>query len=317
MQLDLGLNLGRKTLAHLLLCRQLIQRRQYKRALMELDSLLEDRPDLGVGHYFVGVVFAMSGDVAKAKTALLKAIEKGYAGRPAWLFLGHLELELNRTEAALAAVDQAIRLDPTSGPSHQFRALLLAKLDRKPEAVQAYENAIRLCPQSRPLRYRLAQTLLELGKDREAEQTLISALRLNPLDLNSRINLGDLLLQLDESDTALAEFQEAIDLQLDVNHRLHARLGHALAKLGRDDDAERVLIEVVQQNPKDFDSFVLLSRMYLAQERFDEAVQMLEKAVGVDDSLVEVVELLGKARAKAKSTLRPTDGDSDSSRTAE
>jgi tetratricopeptide (TPR) repeat protein len=296
---DFAQEVGRTALAQLLLCRQLVQKRQFARAMRELDAMLNDNPSLGVVHYLRSLVYCVTGDLAAAKTSLESAIAGGYVRSIVSLLLAHLQTELGDTAEALRSAEHAKELDPQNAHAHQLCGSLLEQLGRDAEAASAYEMAVRLDPQSRQWRLRWANVLLRLGQQSLAEQAVLGALRLNPFDLHSRMNLGQLHWALGQLDAALAEFRAAQAMKLDGNSRAHFSVGKLHLEAGRREEAEQAFSEAVRVNPKDFDSFVALGELYSAQNKHAAARDAFASAVRIDRSVAGVRVLLAAAEAIA------------------
>jgi tetratricopeptide (TPR) repeat protein len=85
---------------------------------------------------------------------------------------------LKRYEEAIAAYDQAIRLDPNNDVAYNNKGYALNELKRYKEALAAYEEAIRLDPNSAVAYNNKGNTLERLGKKREAQQAYARARQL-------------------------------------------------------------------------------------------------------------------------------------------
>jgi len=91
---------------------------------------------------------------------------------------GSILYYLDRYEEALAAFEQAIRLDPNNTISYTDKGSILYYLNRYGEALTAYEQAIRLDPNNANAYYGKGSTLDALKRYQEAKQAYEKARQL-------------------------------------------------------------------------------------------------------------------------------------------
>src|SRR5438477_652277 len=82
-----------------------------------------------------------------------------------------------RPEDALAAYEQALRLDPNSAFAYLGKGVALHDLKRPEEALAAYEQALRLDPNNAIAYYNKGVALGELKRNEEALAAYEQALR--------------------------------------------------------------------------------------------------------------------------------------------
>jgi tetratricopeptide (TPR) repeat protein len=95
-----------------------------------------------------------------------------------WLEEGSALYNLKRYEEAIAAYDQAIRLDPNSAMAYNNKGFALYNLKRYKEAIAAYDQAIRLDPNYALAYYNKGLALERLRKKTEAQQARARARQL-------------------------------------------------------------------------------------------------------------------------------------------
>src|SRR6266567_832425 len=91
---------------------------------------------------------------------------------------GIVLLHLNDNEEALTALEQAIRLDPKNATAYNNKGNALRSLKRYEEALAAYELAIHLNPNNSEIYNNKGNALQALNRNREAEQAFIKARQL-------------------------------------------------------------------------------------------------------------------------------------------
>ncbi len=97
-------------------------------------------------------VLAASSRIQKKYMEAIKAVERSIlikAETEDYILLSQLNREANRLRPALAAADQAIKLNPESGSAHLERAYGLVRLNRHQEALSSLKRATELSPDLR------------------------------------------------------------------------------------------------------------------------------------------------------------------------
>ena len=129
-----------------------------------------------------------------------------------WLEEGNNLYVLKRYEEALAAYEQAIRLDPNDALAFYNKGGALIELKRHEEALTACEQAIRLDPNDALAYSRKGYTLYELKRYGEALAACEQAIRLDPNLADAYTNKGFALINLKRYEEALVACEQAIRL---------------------------------------------------------------------------------------------------------
>jgi tetratricopeptide (TPR) repeat protein len=120
---------------------------------------------------------------ARDLTGALAAFDRAVALRKDWLpavlARANCLSQLKRYDDAVAALNEAIRIDPKRGPSYDERGLAYSNAGRHAEAVPDYTRAIELNPTSGAYNNR-GWAYMELGRTDEAIADLDKALELGP-----------------------------------------------------------------------------------------------------------------------------------------
>ena len=199
-----------------------------------------------------------------------------------------------------------------------YRELRTA-LDREPENLDAlyhlaklslilsqveYGRLFRIAPDSYRVHQLLAETHLARGEYAEAEREYRTALKANPKSVTVLCALGDLeriRLVRQDQETAIAA-ERAVDyyrqaLAIDPTS-FNAHYGLALCYLRQPDhlrDAEHNFRRAIDVEPASAVARLGLGEVLVAGERWDAAVQQLERATQLEPTLREAYFLLGRA----------------------
>jgi len=129
---------------------------------------------------------ARHADVATFITALQKTAQQ-------WLEEGNALRNLKRSQEALAAYEQAIRLDPNDIYAYRGKGWSLYYLQRYEEALSAFDQAIRLDPNNAYAYRGRGMSLRDLKRSEEALSAFDQAIRLDPNDAYAYSGKGDTL----------------------------------------------------------------------------------------------------------------------------
>src|SRR6266702_724621 len=114
-------------------------------------------------------------DVVTEISRTIKDLLSSLKTKEDWLKEGDNLHALKRYEEALAAYEQAIRLDSNNAYAYINKGIILRNLKRYEEALAAYDLAIHLNPNTTEIYNNKGNALQALNRNREAEQAFIKA----------------------------------------------------------------------------------------------------------------------------------------------
>lgn len=200
---------------------------------------------------------------------------------PAWAtawhgFGGALERQGSaRLPQAIAALRRAVRLQPGTAQLHHDLGLALRHAARLDEAIASQRNAVTVEPDLVHAHMNLGSALLERGGGGEAAVALRRACTLAPDSAECWYNLGHVHHQSGDPAGAVLAYGRSADAGLDV---AATRFAQALADLGREDEAERVLLDRLGTAGTPVpDALELLAQTLLRRNRLREARALFEK----------------------------------------
>ena len=133
-----------------------------------------------------------------------------------WIEEGWAHARLGNDEAALAAFEQAIALDPNSGLAYFGKGDSLRMLNRPEEALEALDRSIKLNPNDAPPYRRKGYVLKYLERYEEALPVLQRAIALDPDYAHAYVGLGDTLMALKRPTEAMAAYKQAVRLEREM-----------------------------------------------------------------------------------------------------
>jgi tetratricopeptide (TPR) repeat protein len=154
-----------------------------------------------------------------------------------------------RTDEAVMALQEAIRLDPDLAFAHYNLGLNLARQNRDTDAVPQYEAELRLQPGYAPAWCELGLSLYQLGRRDEAVSAYEKALRFRPDYPDALERLGVALTSLGRLAEAMARYEQGIRLAPE-RASLHLNAGIALAQMRQMEAAVRQFEAAVARDPE-------------------------------------------------------------------
>ncbi|MEE8156085.1 MAG: tetratricopeptide repeat protein [Phycisphaerales bacterium] len=212
-----------------------------------------------------------------------------------------------RERDAEAAFRQVLQ----SHPEH-IKALLnlgavLVKQGRTAEAVDQLRAALTLAEDNAEVHSNLGVALAYDKQVPQALEHIRTALRLDPNNNEAYYNLGWILEGQGKTDQARAAYQRALELN-PVNVRAHNNLGKILASRGQLEEAVRHWQHAVAYSRGNPEALFNLAVAFIQQERFGEAVALLERGLQQDSQNLRMMAGLATLLATCPEA-RHRDGD--------
>ena len=211
----------------------------------------------------------------KVKEAASRALALDERDAEAHCYLGETKRILDRDlTGEEKELKRALEIDPNSAPAHLFMALLKTAQGDLAEGVKGIEKAERLDP--------LAPVICSF-----AVGIYLAADR-----IDDAIDAGNRIVQIDpnyvyvEPDLANAyrekgDFQKAIELYEKAQATTHfpsAGLAITYAKMGRREDARRILEQLIEKSRQQYVAGDMIATVYAALGEKDEAFRWLDRA---------------------------------------
>jgi tetratricopeptide (TPR) repeat protein len=271
-----------------------MQTADWKSAEFALKSALGLQPDniglkLRLGEVYVATFEASAArDIFKSLTELYPTSDR------AWASLGLLEARLQNSERSLEALGRALAENPMLPEVQLANGELLLQLGDATGALPSLEAAEKLMPNDPQLEARFGQALLALGRNAEALSRLRAAVDggFDAPDVQRSLALALALNKM------YAECQRVLDtLGPDAAGDRDVIAGFLALQRESYSEAETILKAVADARSGDPAAVNLYAATIYPQERFDDAVVLLERAHELAPGLSTVEANLIKARA--------------------
>ena len=183
-------------------CAEYFKKGQLDKAEVEVQKLLEQRPNDGESHFYAGLLAFKKRDFAAAVTELDRSLELNPKNGKAFSTRAFCLLQLGKYQSALDDIGDAIRLDPKRALNYHRRALIEHKLKKYQEAVNDFDKSSELDPKDAPyyLHYGRAEAYAALKQYDKALKDYETAVAVMPKGDNRasigravcRLRMGDL-----------------------------------------------------------------------------------------------------------------------------
>jgi len=152
--------------------------RNYGEALPFLQKAVKLLPDNGMGHYELGLALFETGDWTAASPQFEAAVAKAPRWTDAHFSLASVYARIDRVPDAMKELDTTLGLDPDHYRGNLLRGRILS-LEKNPEAALAnLEKAVKVQPTSLEAHLFLADAYAQLGRQEDARQQRAEAERL-------------------------------------------------------------------------------------------------------------------------------------------
>ena len=236
-------------------------------------------------HYNLALALLRQGYRARAVHELQTAAQQKPDAVSAHFALGSVLEDEKKLGDAEEQFRSALKIDPHFAPGAIKLSEVLISEGKPQMAVACLENAAKQTPpdQAEPVRAALGLAYAANGDMEKALATLKDLVAAQPDSADAHFNLGLFYARQGQSKdhAAVAEFREALRLDQGMDPARIA-LGRGLISLQKYSDAVRVLLEYTHRQPQDAQGFYDLSKTYQGLKDSDAAVNALERAAVLD-----------------------------------
>jgi tetratricopeptide (TPR) repeat protein len=252
-------------------------------AITSLEASLKLENQNWEAHYNLAIALLSKGDRTKAMRELQTAIQQKPDSVSSHFALGSVLEEERRLGEAEEQFRSTLKIDPRFAPGTLKLSEVLIAEGKQHAAVDCLEEALRQNPapdQTGSLKAALGLAYAENGEVEKGQATLANLVTTEPNSAGAHFNLGLLFMrkgQPTDQEAAAKEFREALRLDDSMNGARIA-LGRALNSLRKYSEAIPTLVEYTRREPKDAEGFYALGTAYQGLNKFDVAIEALRRA---------------------------------------
>lgn len=264
--------------ALLLRVQSLFAKGDLQQSLRECEGMLKRFPNSAPLYHQMAMIRVKQQDLKKALASAKKATECDPDYVAARFLLAELQIVTGDTASAVELLRGIIQEHPGSVQAHLLLGSALRAQQKPEQAVPVYEKAIAFMPNEPRLHYALGVTLREKDEEERASNEFEKALSLKPGWIAPLTQLVIRDVRKKDFDAAVQRVKEQMEkagekAELKV---LLAKVCIVQNKLG---EAETVLLEAIQLNPRLTVPYQLLASIYSATQREADAIKKLEESL--------------------------------------
>lgn len=258
-------------------------------------------------HFSLGLVLAEHGEyqLAAGQFEAIPADERDVAAE---MNLGMAYTRLKNFEAARAAYENAIRMDPKNPETYYHIGIAESALGNHDVAVDWMTEAHNLASGRPDISLALVEELIHTRNYEQARTVLTVATAAHPNDPFLREALADLFAARGQRNDAVKTYQECLQLnQRSVSARL--ALAGVYEEMGQTESARAALAEVLKLNPKNAEAEAQLGRLAFEAGHEEEASSLVQRALAHDPNNLlaneyhAMLQLRGGQLTEARQTL--------------
>jgi arylsulfatase A-like enzyme/tetratricopeptide (TPR) repeat protein len=221
-------------------------------------------PRNGLALKYLGDISYREGRYRDAADRYRAALVSGFVHPDVLLNLAAAMTRLGNPNAALAALQRGVELDPDVADAWNQLGILHASAGRSSEARDAFERAVSIEPSAAEPRYNLALLARGSGHDDTAIRLLGEALARRPNYPEALFERGNSRLARGEADAALEDYRSALTLRPDYAEALFGA-ARAATTLGLSADARRYYEQFLHVAPRGYREHRTIARRELAR----------------------------------------------------
>lgn len=279
----------------------LLQAGLFPQAELELTAVVTADPGNDQAVVALARAYQKRNDFPSAGKVLEAAVARGVESASIYSTLADVYQTTHHVENAIPAMRRAIELSPQS-EAYRFRyAMLLTDTSAPQAAVIRLRESLQQFPQSASLWFALGIAQAADNRDADAAGSFKHALVLDPKLSGAFAYLGMMDVDQGHTESGIASYEKALAID-NRSAVVHYLLAEALVKLTPPDypSAEQHLKRARALDSSFVQAQVSLGKLYLASERYSDAVRELENAIKAAPDMSEPYYQLSRAYTRLR-----------------
>ena len=240
--------------------------------------------DLAQGYLVVGE-FEQAREQAGKALATDPKISWGH------VVLADVAMQQEKKDEAAALLEKAVAIDPSNASAWFMLGMLRKDAGDVAAAAKAFETGVAAYPVDPGAYEELAGFYAELEKPKERREVLESWIKADPHDSKPARELLGIYFDEQQWDDVLRIAQHLIYI-VPSDPEVHAKLGRALVKLDKAEEAVQELVFAFQLGTTDGEACAILAKHYFKLGKKEEAIPPAERAVENGADVDEMKTLL-------------------------
>ena len=256
-----------------------LEEKLFAEAIIEYKNVLQLDPNQAGAHWGLARAYLQNKQPRQGFWELRETVRLDSSNLEAKLQFAQVSIYAGELDEALKQSDEVIASDPNMVTAYMVRAQVLEALKRPEEALEGLEKAYELEPDNDAALLMLGNFLVRRG-DREAAEPLFQRrVEVDPAFASYTALAGFLARDRDRTEEADAAYVKALDLAEGAERgRAYQQLAGLYFRNNRFDDAVAVLEDGIETEEDALDLIYLLARFYQARGESAKADALIEQA---------------------------------------
>lgn len=279
--------------------------RNFEEAGKAFRAISDARPRFAPAHYWLGRIAAAQRDFAKAARFYQSALSIQPDFAEAVLSLAEIALVSGRPDQAIARLEPLVREAP-SPQAHLLLARAWSEVDAN-RSLPLLEKLFETDPENREAWELWIDIMAAAGREDQGIERLEQHLARRPGAASLRLLLGQLYVNRGALARAEEAFQQALakgSSDPEIEKRALYSLGYLWVSLGRSEEGERALRQVLDKDGEYLPAVTALADLLINAARLDEVDQVLARAQKLEPENPEVLVLVGRYELRRKQPTR-------------
>ncbi len=259
------------------------QTHRYKDALKYLQQALDhDNTELTV-IYEMAYCYYKMGDNNNSIIFYKKYLEIDPFSRDAWYNLGIVYNKINSFGPAIEAYDYAIAIDDNFGTAYFNKANTLANAEIYIEAISVYKEYLKVAGETADTYFYIAECYERIDEFDNALEYYFKTLKIDEKHADAMFGIGYIKYLQNKLTESKKYIKKAIFVD-DTNPESWFYLGLVNSKMKLIDNSVTAFEKASELDPYDDDIWLSYSELYFQNNKFDEAINIIKKAVKFDNN---------------------------------
>lgn len=266
-------------------------------AIVSVEKALQIKPDSSDAILMLASIYTKSGNDDKAIRRLQQAMAKDPDNEAMQLMLANLFVKNQMKDEAEKALKKLVELKPDNPLNYRRLVSFYASNEQLDQAEHVLRDSVKRFPDDDKARMELVDFLYKARNVDTAIAELLPLIDRFPAAYELRFKLADFQLKKGELENAESTLKEVISADEAGPFGIKAR--NALARLyvagKRPNEAKSLMLDVLNENPRDAEALTLRGQFALAEGKTDEAIGDFRSVLVDQPNNVQVLKLLASS----------------------
>ncbi len=284
----------------------LLAKGETKRAVQVMETLDKTYPNAPAIEYYLALAYLQDNNSSQAIAELKKAVAHNPNYVEAILVLAKLNLQNNNPQDVISAMIELLRKQPSSTAAQGLLVEAYRSVGRLDEAIAVLRQEISTMPQKAQGYYLLGVVLRQQGKTDEARQAFETTLQLAPDNLLPIDQLVGLDIDNNDFKSAMQRVQSAFQKTPNAAS-LYIIESKVYIAQQEWDQAEAALLKALTLDPNSSPAYDLLISTYLKANKLPQALDQVQTALAKRPDNPQLLITLGQIYEKQEDPLKARD----------